>query len=695
MIGNFKTPNSLRGTNGSLFGNQNDLTVADPTKVTKSPKSILPNVSTLNTIQTGKRQLTDIVQKYVEDSKLANQLGFDDAKKIEIQSQGLHRSMANKIHLIKLVNGMGPEDSSYQKMEVRQPKTFIDLCKAKTSAGASEFDVDDFLYVKNLGVPINRLITLRRFPLPCTDNIWDTNIQKDPDIARMVTYSTQETNKLEDLLSFAYRMQWKQLESEMDQASTEGPQSGWGGHMAKIMEFIDPVMANNTLQSDNYKNYNPKHDQNKVYGPVDSIKTTHIRDVGLEFEKEFDILFEYELRSIAGRTPEFAFKDVLANVLACTYNNATFWGGSRYWVGDRPSSFLNSLRFLDGASGAQDVLEKGYQALKGWVGGFMSAPKEKSLALLKKVLSNGFAVGMGKLLDIVGRPSIVVMDSLLSGAPIGNWHLTIGNPDNPTMCIGNLILMDSEISFPTDSLSYGDFPTKMNVKLKLKPAMPKDKAGIEMMFNFGKERIYFQPKNIKREKNNTLTGTARRFFNFEDKYIESMTSDAFDNIIEEGLPKVPPGTEPTSNLWINNRQLNMGRVFLEGKNVDENITYQEDGEGGFTVINEETGEEQTYQEKPPSDDIGQEYDQEGFTDDDYDKAEDLELGKYSGDYEGAVDFNKTLDLDYVTTVEELGDGSFVSSDYYNVDIVAFDEPDKGKILHSYIYRSKRLIPTGP
>ena len=75
--------------------------------------------------------------------------------------------------------------------------------------------------------------------------------------------------------------------------------------------------------------------------------------------------------------------------------------------------------------------------------------------------------------------------------------LTVGNPDNPIMCIGNLMCTGMEIKFPTDELSYGEFPTKVSFEVRLKPGMAKDRAGIETMFNMGRQRIYHNPKKIK------------------------------------------------------------------------------------------------------------------------------------------------------------------------------------------------------
>ena len=460
--------------------------------------------------------------EYEKSNNFGIPKGADPAK---INEGGGTNSVINKLFLIKLANNFPTMEKDYadRKAEFFSPKTFVDLCKIQL--GACQYDAEDFLYCKNLGFPINRLITLRRFPIPCTDNIYDTSIQEEPDIARMVTYFSQDVNKLEDILSFSYNMRWKELTAEMEQATMQGDQSGFSSFMKTMMTAIDPVLSKNKLMGENKLNYDPKHDQNKVYGPVDSISSTHIRDVGLDFNKEFEINFEYELRSVGGKSPEAAMKDVIANILACTYNNGKFWPGSRYWIGERPSQFYKNFDWMNPDS-IDDFLYKGHKELKDAIGKFKDGGS--ALKMLKNVMRNGFTVAVGKLLDSVGRPSIAMMNSLLTAEPTGNWHIAIGNPENPMMVVGNLMCMGVDISFPTDSLSYGDFPTKLLAKVKLKPAQPKDKAGIEMMFNQGRHRIYYQPKTITKSKNNIVANKARGFFGFDDSAIEKTLDQAFD-----------------------------------------------------------------------------------------------------------------------------------------------------------------------
>ena len=96
------------------------------------------------------------------------------------------------------------------------------------------------------------------------------------------------------------------------------------------------------------------------------------------------------------------------------------------------------------------------------------------------------------------------------------WHLTIGHPLNPILTMGDLLCTGVEVSFPDDTLSYGDFPTTIKATVKLKPAKPRDRAGIEMMFNHGQKRIYM-PAVVKVVKDSKLTSRERGLW---DKYID-------------------------------------------------------------------------------------------------------------------------------------------------------------------------------
>jgi len=101
-----------------------------------------------------------------------------------------------------------------------------------------------------------------------------------------------------------------------------------------------------------------------------------------------------------------------------------------------------------------------------------------------------------KVIQASTMPSIHGMRALLTGEPVGNWHLTVGNPLNPIMVIGNLICTDMKVEVG-EELGPDDFPTELKVVYTLEHGMPRDKSGIQSMFNRGSGRIYQLPDWIR------------------------------------------------------------------------------------------------------------------------------------------------------------------------------------------------------
>ena len=93
-------------------------------------------------------------------------------------------------------------------------------------------------------------------------------------------------------------------------------------------------------------------------------------------------------------------------------------------------------------------------------------------------------------------PNVQGMKALLTGEPVGNWHLTVGNPLNPIMVIGNLICTDMKVE-AGEELGPDDFPMEIKVTYTIEHAMPRDKAGIQSMFNRGNGKIYKLPDWIR------------------------------------------------------------------------------------------------------------------------------------------------------------------------------------------------------
>jgi hypothetical protein len=102
-------------------------------------------------------------------------------------------------------------------------------------------------------------------------------------------------------------------------------------------------------------------------------------------------------------------------------------------------------------------------------------------AIIRKLLRMS---GTASLIDSIQMPQ-----SFLLGTPIGEWHLTVGNPMNPIAMIGNLICESVTIDF-SDKLGPDDFPAELTATYTLKHARDRERGEIESMFNRGDGRLY-------------------------------------------------------------------------------------------------------------------------------------------------------------------------------------------------------------
>ena len=442
----------------------------------------------------------------------------------------------NQTHIWRIVNNVPLMDSPKARERIDQQLscTISDLVQASYSGkmGQETYAYSDFMYCKHLGrVSNNYLITLRRFPSPVDDFIGfvgdyepnnpDPNFSyssKNPAcIGCMVTWLGVSGNELNNILKYNYRMPFKEQQSQMEDSKTDadsnttllgGLFSGFDksyqkqyleGRGGEAFNSAMYSMFNIKLGNPPYTDHRGFKDRNKVYGPIDAIKSTYIRsDEGLVFNHKMTLVFEYELRSYNGINPRQAMLDLISNILNVTYITGSFWGGGIKSYGAAQSNIFTNLNIFKCKGGFTDFADAMAKDLSDIGSRFSSAlgfggGEEFTLAgawnALKGALNTLGGMLMGGMLNKLGRPQKAMYNSLLSPAPIGFWHVTIGNPKAPIMSIGNMIITNVQIEH-NGPLGLDNFPTGLKVTVELDRGKPRDLRDIEKLYMHGNDRIY-------------------------------------------------------------------------------------------------------------------------------------------------------------------------------------------------------------
>ena len=305
---------------------------------------------------------------------------------------------------------------------------------------------------------------------------------------------------------------------------------------------------------------------NRIQGPVNRIDSVKKREAGIKFEMGgLKIKFSYLARPIGGINSKAVMLDILSNFMIMGSASAVFFGGAHRnrIPGVRfPASKSNVIQALyngnitgkDGAiarfstnissavnkfGGVPGVISTMFDTAKSMLGDLLNSlgldvdflkdddstdtkdEKEKKAELKRrtqKAIADKMKTGMA-------IPYVQGMRAILTGEPVGEWHLTIGNPMNPIAMIGNLICTNMEIEIDEDAgLGPDDFPLGWNITISLEHGMARDRDAIESMFNFGNGRIYELPDDF--------IGSAD-FVTKVDKYTQDMSKG--DDIITINL----------------------------------------------------------------------------------------------------------------------------------------------------------------
>ena len=486
------------------------------------------------------------------------------------------------------------------------------------SRGRFPYAFTDFVYCKYWNkIQNNRMITLRRYPNPVTDNVEPNNFVSGSDnittqidassgnsaettvaslpspfpspapyspLVTAVTYFGEGTgNTLSDLLKFTIGYNWGDVTSDVwisSSTQTEASEminsNGWLssgiGKMAEILGVLGDLKGTQKIDAINAVGWPPDPYaqggayENRIIGPINVINSVKRRERGLKFTQDnLSVTFEYVARPIAGINNKAIMLDLFANMMAMTGSSGQFFGGARRYRQEHPAIYpwrnlsewnklysgrlfgkdgmFNSMfrrvfnndnfSFIGGI--VKDLLDGVCQMAKDLVSSVTGSGKDeseeakekrsKSSFYLEKITGTAGRALAAKWVKGTNAPWLTSAHALLTGDPVGDWHLTIGNPLNPIAMIGNLIVEDAEYEF-SNELGPDDFPISFKCTVHLKHGMGRDKDATESMFNRGAGRIYILSDKFKSSADyettvDNVTGRNNPYkdtFNYNPKY---------------------------------------------------------------------------------------------------------------------------------------------------------------------------------
>lgn len=420
---------------------------------------------------------------------------------------------------------------------------------SKSGTPTTKISFADFLYCKKLGAyPNNRLVILRRFYQPVDDDLIDStfgNTNQVP-LSVMVTWFDEfpvkitfgeewatfktglvsEISNTVDSLTGLKKVTDKFNISNLfgggegDSVGTQNVSAPW----LKTLwyQFIDDLYRDGSTQI-------PPHFRNVLTEVNPNLIRESMIRRGLSFQMEFTLKFTYVMRYINGIDPHLAMHNIIANAIRMgTSTSTTIFPKTAGFLPKLVTS-LNEGRIVSALTEIYNNIStyltnkekkatiQGFaQIITNVVGSFVQTennspqPSNTPTATLKENQDNNsngetekgktdytnFGKNFSRQLFSLYRFKLAAALQADMGLPSGVWHVTIGNPFNPIISCGDLILSSggAVTMKMNNELSYDDQPTEVEFSISLKPARNRGAQEIEQLFNAGRGRIYVYPR---------------------------------------------------------------------------------------------------------------------------------------------------------------------------------------------------------
>jgi len=363
----------------------------------------------------------------------------------------------------------------------------------KLDGKSKKLKYSDFAYLSDLGVyPINRLVILRRF----NENVSVVNdlddINEEP-ISVLISWISPEDEKMFNL---SFHEEWtNQTNFFWDEfakmvkgvtginasklTSLPGWSQGFLYNFLKSAGFVDP---------NNDKNdYLPVGDPNVLR----QSKTRSLEGQGLKSDISLNFKSQYEQKYIKGIDPGEAMLKIISNIFAMGTSEMRY-------IFDSNSSVLNNLKDTvyhnNTISGWTGTILNLMENFVGTLMGMMSE-RDDGITLIKNKNNNEKGSFINeKLIKPLNmaiqryRWNLKSSLALTTGDPTTPWHLTVGNPLNPLLSIGNIHLTNGSIDFGNE-MNFNNLPDKIRVSFNVGFGRPLGRMELMDIFNIKYERL--------------------------------------------------------------------------------------------------------------------------------------------------------------------------------------------------------------
>jgi hypothetical protein len=448
--------------------------------------------------------------------------------------------------------------------------------------GTTKISYGDFLFCKKLnGYPNNRMVILRRFADPVDDDLFEsttTNTSQEP-ISVMVTWFDDFPVQID------YGETWSEIEAGVFATIASTAQSllapgkalwnsisktftgiGSTDVLSKVTSGLAMGKAEDGQNISNpwalsiwYDFLEEQFEENDVFFAGKNIlpqanpnlirQARYRAPMSLKSSIKMNLTFQYVLRSVNNIDPHVAMHNIIANGIRMgTSTSTTVYPSSI--SGTKLGGAVEDLaqgKIGDAIGKVIDEVSKFINIKFGEATGQGDEVGETTNT--NNTSENNFP---SKLLSLY-RFRLVAALQADTGTPSGVWHATIGNPLNPIISVGDLIVTGIDMKM-NNELSYNDFPTEVTFNVKVESARTRGAQELERIFNAGRGRIYAYP-TPEDNPDYYLDQNSAKINDIQQETTDKLRSSDAANVIESGAgavgnrievpkklkPKVPKG----------------------------------------------------------------------------------------------------------------------------------------------------------